>query len=277
MSRAEEPRPELPRLLVGRHRPRWKDPPPGADADARPTLVARDTVLDRELELERVPFGAARRGERDALVERLKRRTTVLDPSLVAVHDAGEWEDDAFVLNEPIEAPRALEQTLADTPSPSVAERLRWATELCGAACTLDEAGLSIGARDWDAVVLDGYRAIRVRGLDRASDATDEARAATVRSIGQWLARLAAVEVDEARDREAREALASAAVEAPGLSIAALRARVGALSGAPEPERPLLPNIEAGAGRGSSLPLVVGLSFFVLAFVVLIVVLAAAR
>lgn len=270
-----ERRPELPRSLGGRYRPRWKEPPSGAPEGTKPTLVARDTIVDRELDLARVPFGADRLVERDALVAGLRARTTVLHPALVAVHDAGEWEDDAFVLTEQVERPSPLRDALEVADSAPTEERLRWARALAEVAVVLDEAGLAIAREDWLGSSLDAYRAVRVPGLARATPATDATRRETGLALAELLALLrpgpGAADADEAR-----RALEEVAEGARGGTVpfARLRARLASVTGPPEPERPLLPHVdpESLRRREASL-LLVGLAFFLLAFVVLALVL----
>jgi len=278
MARDDEAKLELPRTLGGRYRPRWKDPPPGAHEDAKPTLAARDTILDRELELVRVPFGADRGKERDALLSALKARTTVLSPALVAVHDAGEWEDDAFVVNELIEAGRTIEDALATGELPSAAERLRWAKALVEAARVVDEAGLSIAPSDWAAASIDAYHLPRVGGLDRAGPATDATRATTLDALHDLFARIASSPPDDAEARAALGSLVAAARDdAEALTLAALRERLSPLVGPAEPERPLIANVDGESIRRRQTVLVAGLALFVLSFLVMVLVLARAH
>jgi hypothetical protein len=62
------------------------------------------------------------------------------------------------------------------------------------------------------------------------------------------------------------------------LTLEELRARLAALSGAPERARPLLAHIDADAlARREARVLVLGLALFVMAFVVLVLALAALR
>lgn len=277
----DEAKPELPRTLGGRYRPRWKDPVPGSPEGTKPSLVARDTVADHgELELARVPFGPDRAKERDALVSSLKARTTVLSPALVAVHDAGEWQDDAFVVNEQVEAPRSIEAALkGDAPTSS--ERLGWMRALADAALVVDEAGLSIDGQRWGQTSIDAYRNPRVRGLDEAVDATDQTRAATLEALGALLERLSPdAASDDAADREARAAVSSIAKRAHegAITLRELRDALSPLVGAADPERPLIANVDAASlQKRQTRVLIAGLALFVLSFVVLVAVLASTR
>lgn len=281
MAREDEAKPELPRTLGGRYRPRWKDPPSGSPEDAKPSLVARDTIVDRELDLVRVPFGADRAKERDALVSELKARTTVLAPSLVAVHDAGEWEDDAFVALEQVEAGRSLEDALA--ASPSLTARLGWAKAIADAAVVLEDAGLSLSASDWSDLVVDAYDSPRVRGLDRAVTASDATRTETLRAVAAILERLVDGAGDASADAVEREAAHTVEAVATSarrgeITLAGLRDRLAPVVGPREPERPLLPNVDpASLQKRQAAVLIGGLLFFVLSFVVLIVVLTSLR
>jgi hypothetical protein len=277
MARDDEKKPELPRLLGGRYRPRWKDPPSGSDPDAAPSLVARDTIVDRELDLSRLEHGPERVAEREARIASLRARTTVLSPALVAVHDAGEWEDDAFLVMEPIERPEAWKDALAASEPPSLGERLRWGVALVDAALAVDEAGLALEDTVWEQSVLDAYRMPRVRGLDRATERTDERRRATVKALGRLLATLVPEGDEERASREALREISESATRGE-LSLEALRARLAAVSGAPERERPLLPDIDLeGSKRREARALFAGLAFFVLAFVVLVFALTRLR
>jgi len=162
----------LPHAL-GRYRPRWEEPAPGAPEGSPRRMVARDTVLGKDVELARVAFGADRRIERDQAVESLRARTTVLAPALVAVHDAGDWDDDAFVLFEPVEAAVPIREAIA-TLEPPLLERLRWAVALADAALVLDRAELALSAEDWAATTADDYRVPRVPGLERPVPVPDD-------------------------------------------------------------------------------------------------------
>jgi hypothetical protein len=271
-------RPELPRSLANRYRPRWKEPPPGAPEGTKASLVARDTIVDRELDLARVPFGAARAAERDALVAGLKARTTVLHPSLVAIHDAGEWEDDAFVLTEQVERPVPLRDAIAgDAGAPSIAERLRWARALSEVAMVLDEAGLALPAEEWARTELDAYRSPRVTGLSRAVVATDASRRETSVALADLFALLRPEPVVDLVEREARAELddVEARMRDGTLTLRQARDRLAGVVGPPDAERPLLPHVdpESLRRREASL-LLVGLAFFLLSFVVLAIVLA---
>jgi hypothetical protein len=277
MVRDDEKKPELPRLLGGRYRPRWKDPPAGSDPDAAPTLVARDTIVGRELDLSRLEQGPDRAAERDARVASLRARTTVLSPALVAVHDAGEWQDDAFVVMEQIEGPQAWTDALAAAEPPSLAERLRWCVALVDAALAVDEAGLALEDSVWEQIVLDAYRMPRVRGLDRATERTDERRRATVKALGRLLLTLVPGGGEERAAAEALRELGELAARGEP-SLDELRARLGSIAGAPERVRPLLPGIDLeGTKRREARALFAGLAFFVLAFVVLVFALTRLR
>lgn len=277
MASDDETNAELPRLLAGRYRPRWRAPVPGAAPEARASLVARDTLLGRDLDLTRVALGAGRAAERDAQVAALRARTTVLSPALVAIHDAGEWQEDLFVATEAVEGSTPLEVALAATEAPSLAERLRWGLALAEAALAVDEVGLALEPGAWDETVIDAHRVPRVRGLDRAIERTEAARQATVAALGRLLARLVPEGGAEVAVAAPLQAVADDAAEGR-LTLEELRARLAALSGAPERARPLLAHIDADAlARREARVLVLGLALFVMAFVVLVLALAALR
>lgn len=269
----ERARPELPRLLRGRYRPRWKDPPLGAPDDTPPSLVCKDTVLSRELDLVRVPFGPARREERDALVSALAVRTTVLHPALVAVHDAGEWGDDAFVALEQVDRPVPLEEAL---PALEPSDRLRAARDLLDAALMIERAGLALPDDAWAHAVVDAYRTLRVGGLDRAVPADDTSGPEMVRACGALLARLASAESADPESAKALQVIGEVAraCVANEVDLQGARTRLADAAGPAEPERPLLPHVDAESQkrREASL-LLLGLAFFLLAFGVLVVAL----
>jgi len=268
----------LPHTL-GRHRPRWEEPAPGAPEGTSRRMVARDTVLGRDLDLLRVPFGADRLPERDALIRTLQARTTVLSPALVAVHDAGEWENDAFVLLEPVQAPLPIAEAIASLDPPLV-ERLRWAVSLADAARVLDRAELALSAQDWAATSIDAYRVPRVRGLEGGVPASSDTRRATVLALADLIALLSPVSATDLVDREVRHSLDGIArlARLGRLSIEQIHERLAPLVGPPEAERPLLPNVDPESLRRREAGLLVaGLGLFLLSFVVLIVVLASSR
>lgn len=263
----------LPQTLAGRYRPRWKDPPPGAPEGAAPSLVARDTRVDRELDLVRIRFGADRAEARDALVSALEARTTVLSPALVAVYDAGEWGDDAFVALEQLAGARSIDETLSALPS--FAERLRWARGLADAAVAVDDAKLSLPASDWAEASIDAYASARVRGLERAEAASDVTRVETLHALGALLERLSSTTIGTLADRASQDALRLAARRARERqgTLRQLRDAIAPLTAAPEDERPLLPRIDSDSLRRHA----VVVTLLTLAFLALIVVLATAR
>ncbi len=270
----ERERPELPRL-VGRYRLRWREPLPGAPDGARATLVGKDTVVDRELDVARIPFGAERLGERDAFVTRLKGRTTVLHPALVVVHDAGEWGDDAFVATEQIERGVPLREGLASL-DPSMSERLSWARSLAEAAVVLDETGLAIEPADWERTQLDAYRQPRVPGLERAKPATDQTRRESVRALGRLLDALSPKQAPDPVERDARIELDDIAGRCSEdlIDLRTIRDRLAPLAGPPEAERPLIAQLEgASLRRREASLLLVGMALFITAFVVLVIAL----
>lgn len=285
MARDDEAPAALPKLLGGRYRPRRLAPDAAAENAATEqtsrgvpeAYAARDTVLDRDLELVRVPFGEARLAERDAYIDALKARTTVLAPALIAVHDAGSWDDDAFVVLEQVPSLSPLAEVVSSR-HPSLEVGLRWAAALLEAASVLDAAALALEPAEWAAAGLDAYDVPRVRGLERAQPADASSREATVRALGALLERLAPGEVAAAEqgDRDRFVQLARDAASGSA-SLTSLRTAVGALRGVPEPERPLLHADVGPAGPHERRVLMAGIAVFVLAFVVLIVVLVAAR
>lgn len=270
----------LPDLLARRYRRRRIAAPRGAER-AAPELVARDVVLDREFDLVRVEFGPERLEERDAFVSRTRARTTLLAPAFVAIHDAGGWADDAFVLLERVGQEEPLEVALASADVPRSTKE-RWLQTLLAGALVLDRAGLALTERDWASAALDGYGVPRVRGLERASEVTVEAQAATVRALAALVRALvgATSSAGYRGSSEGLEALLEDA-EAGRVSLRELASRWEQLvpPGDAEPLRPLLASIapDAPSPSGERPALVLGVGLLVLAFGVLVALLALAR
>ncbi len=267
----------LPALLAGRYRPRVVEPG-SAEADGEPSLVAYDTVLGRDVALVRVGFGPERGEARDAFVQAMRARTSVLAPALVAIHDAGAWEDDAFLLLEEVRGAEPIEAALSDR-APPLERRLGWIEALIDAALALDRAGLALPQSDWASVALDAYGVPRVSGLDHAVEATAEARAEAVRALGLWIERLApAATSDGYRDAgDALGALVDAAARG-AVDLGELDRRWRALRGEDgASERPLLHVDAERLARRERVTLLFAIAGLVLAFGVLVLVLLLAR
>jgi hypothetical protein len=155
---ADDRLPELPRKL-GRYRVQgWIEEQPGV---AR----GKDTVGERGAALRRVAYGVERAEAREAAIARWRSHATVTHPAIVAVLDAGPWEDDAFVAEEELAQPaRPLAEWMRD---PDVPSRFRVAAELCGVASTLAQKKLRLLSLD---AVVDGYGQPKLLGLAAAED-----------------------------------------------------------------------------------------------------------
>jgi hypothetical protein len=253
---------ELPRQL-GRVKPRWLEKASeGSDTDTKTKLlVGTDTVTGREVDIARVPFGLERIVERDAFVDAMKARTAITVPSLVAVHDAGEWDVDAFVATDRIEGLDPLEQRIA---SLSIAERVRVAKGLAEAVATLEAHGLACTKSMLDEAEMDPYRQVRLRALATAKAGVTEPE--VVEALRAWCERLAEV----AGEVSAEDAHTLHLLRAPFTSVGELQAQLKRLSPS-EPETPLLHVTMSpeASKRAQNRVLVIGLTLFLLAFVVL--------
>lgn len=179
---------------------------PMAGDDAR--VAAVDGVVDRAVEIVRIPFGPSRRAERDARVALLRERTSVVHPAVRAVMDGGEWDDDAFAALELLFGERPLEAWLGEADDSA---RARVAAEILGAAAVLSDRGIALEGAP--AVVVDDYGQPKVLGLEHAL-ASDPARAAaTLEALAERAASAAPAAV-AARIRGATTAPARAAIAA---------------------------------------------------------------
>jgi hypothetical protein len=252
--------PELPRQL-GRVKPRWLEKPSEDSETKTKLLVGNDTVTGREVDMTRVPFGLERIVERDAFVDAMKARTAILVPSLIAVHDAGEWDVDAFVATERIEGLEPLAQRIA---SLSIAERVRVAKGLAEAVATLEAHGLACTKGMLEEAELDPYRQVRLRALATATAGATEPE--VVEALRVWCERLADVPGEVA----AEDAHTLHLLRAPFSTVSELQAQLKRLSPS-EPETPLLHVAMSpeASRRAQTRALLIGLTLFLLAFVVL--------
>jgi hypothetical protein len=135
----------------------------------RQRAVDRDRGAD--VVVSRIAFGAARTEERDALVERARSLFAVSAPALIAVRDAGPWDDDAFVVEEAVVEPRSPAEALGDLDR---REQALAARALAEGVARLHEAGWCIAALDASDVSIDAYRqphlAIATRTVPRSED-----------------------------------------------------------------------------------------------------------
>jgi len=149
---------------------------PMAGEDTR--IVATDGVVEREVEIVRLPFERARRAERDALLSLLRDRTSVVHPAVRAVMDAGEWDDDAFAALELLRGETPLETWLSGADA---AARARAAAEILGAAAVLSERGIAL--EEPPRIVVDDYGQPKVLGLEHARASEPARTAVTLESL----------------------------------------------------------------------------------------------
>lgn len=303
------PRPPLPREL-GRYRLRWREPTdeekrarrerdreaqdaaaselgfrePKRAGETDDAMLARDPALGREFLLERVVFGREKLAERDAFIRAMHERTTWLEPSLLAVHDAGVWDDDAFVLLEHEEGweplTRALREPNGDLET-SAWQRVRWADALLCAARFLESHGAALDEAAWSRTTFDRFGLLRIPGLAHAAP-RDAARDASTRAaLRRWLdalpANVDAADPDAPRITSELDALASSLTD--DADLAALHTRLEALlASAARTERPLVSDIDAESLQAQRrLVAYVGLSIFLAAFAVMVVALLLAH
>jgi len=248
----------LPKEL-GRLKLRWLENSSSDLETNTKRLIGTDSMTGREVDVARVPFGLERITERDAFVDTMKARTAVTSPSLIAVHDAGEWDVDAFVATEYVEGLQPLDVKL---PELSTAERFHVARGLVRAVLAMDRAGLACTKAMIDGAEVDAYRQVRVRGLVEALEGPHD-EAACVVALHDACARVST-----------GEGAALAALRAPFESVRELSKRLEAHA-PEEAESPLL-HITLSpedSRRAQTRALIMGLALFLLAFAVLAAVL----
>jgi hypothetical protein len=130
---------------------------------------ATDRDRGRDVTVTRVAFGPERRADRDAYVERMRALYTVNSPALIAVFDAGAWDDDAFVVEERVIEPQPLGAMELDARENALAAR-----SIAEGVATLEDAGFSLSALD---VVIDAYRQPKIAVASDAEPATEASRA----------------------------------------------------------------------------------------------------
>lgn len=138
---------------------------------------ASDRERGRAVAVSRVRFGPDRREARDAFVERARALFTVSAPALVSVLDAGEWDDDAFIVEEALIEPRPAREALADLDP---REKALAARALAEGIAALHEAGWSLASLDEGDFLIDAYRQPHLAIVDRAIEASEAARRADV-------------------------------------------------------------------------------------------------
>ena len=171
----------------------------------RPVVLAERFRLERALEggrheavdltkggiviVTRAVFGPSRRADRDAFIERVRALWTVTAPALVLPIDSGEWDDDAYVVEERVEAPfAALAVGLAGLDA---YERASAARNLAEAIAVLHAAGFVHGSLTSETVLLDGYRQPKVHAAVIATLADAESERAEDRTLRALLDEIA--------------------------------------------------------------------------------------
>lgn len=265
------PLPPLP-ASVGRIRLRyapWTPEEARLPEDERPVprVLGIDSITGREVEVVRVPFGAARVAERDAFVADQRLRTSVIAPSLVAVHDAGEWGEDAFVATDAFGPTTPWAEHL---PSLDAKARVEVARQILVGLAALEHAGLGLTDSFIRGATFDRYGVLRLAGVDSLPRGPFDFD--VVRWMLEALMEFPAGSVDGRPDQAAMNALAGLAGAARATGLAEAAQRLGVVA----EERPL---VDASAPKGDPQRqvLLVGVGLFVLAFVVLVLALLRAR
>lgn len=144
---------------------------------------ARDRERGRDVVVTRVFFGAEKKVERDALVARARALFAVSSPALIAVFDAGPWDDDAFLVEDRVIEPQPIGAMELDARERSLAARA-----VAEGVATLNAAGFSLDALD---VVMDAYRQPHIAMGSAAIEATEATRASDLRALEDVVERLA--------------------------------------------------------------------------------------
>lgn len=144
---------------------------------------ATDRERGRDVVVTRVRFGAEEREARDALIERVRALFAVTSPALIAALDAGEWQDDAFVVEE-----RVIEARPLDAVELDARERTQAARSIAEGIAALHEAGWSLASLD---VVVDAYRQARIAIATAVLRATPDSRASDLQRLSSLVSMLA--------------------------------------------------------------------------------------
>jgi hypothetical protein len=176
---------------------------------------ATDTRKGNAVIVTRARFGKDQRAERDQLLDRVRALWTVTAPGLVLPIDSGEWDDDAFVAEERVEAPST---TLREGLSKLDAyERASAARNVAEAVASLHAAGFVHGHLSLDTIELDGYRQPKIHTATIAMRASTESERAEDRTLRALLDEIAPGAVTAARpDMTAAELVRSIAQVEPG-------------------------------------------------------------
>lgn len=196
---------------------------------------ATDAVRGGTVVVTRVSFGPERREERDRLVERVRSLWTVTAPALVLPVDAGAWDDDAFVVEERVEAPfTSLASGVGDLDA---YERASAATNVAEGVAALHAAGFVHGALSLESIQLDGYRQPKIHAAIVAVRASPESERVEDRKLRTLL------------DEIAPGAVSSTREDATAAELARSIPRVD-----PGSSAPFIPSVEAPAPwRGMTL------------------------
>jgi hypothetical protein len=172
---------------------------------------AVDTTRGANVVVTRVPFGPEGREERARLIERVRALWTVTAPALVLPIDAGEWDDDAYVVEERVEAPyTTLASGLSTLDRP---ERASAARNVAEGVAALHKAGFAHGNLSLDTILLDGYRQPKIHTAHVAVRSSTESERAEDRTLRTLLEEIAPGLVATARPDATAAELARAIPE----------------------------------------------------------------
>jgi tRNA A-37 threonylcarbamoyl transferase component Bud32 len=150
---------------------------------------AADTSRGAGVVVTRVPFGRERAEERARLIERVRALWTVTAPALVLPIDAGVWDDDAYVVEEKVEAP--FTSIAAGLSRLDAYERASAARNLAEGVATLHAAGFVHGNLSLETILLDGYRQPKIHTATIAMPATAETERVEDRTLRTLLDEIA--------------------------------------------------------------------------------------
>ena len=154
-----------------------------------PRFLAVDSASGASADVTRVRFGGTLRVERDEFVQRSRLLWAVTAPALVRVLDAGDWDDDAYVVEEQIAPPtRSLASSLARLDKHA---RASVATGVADAIAALHAGGFVHGDLSLESIVLDGYGQPKLHVAVVATRATPDAQHAESRRLRALLDQIA--------------------------------------------------------------------------------------
>ncbi len=179
------------------------------------TFEATDTSKGTTVVVRHVPFGTERAKERAQLIDRVRALWTVTAPALVLPVDAGAWDDDAFVVEEKVDAP--VTSFREGSARLDAFERSSAARSVAEAIAALHAAGFVHGDLSLASIELDGYRQPKIHAAIVAVRASSESERVEDRKLRALLEEMAPGSVQTAReDATAAELVRSIAHVEPG-------------------------------------------------------------